>query len=219
MYISVNFFLETWPLFGFTFVKSRLRFPSANDWDPRSKTWKREAKRKTGNAEINHPTHRFIKLLSALFMDSSCAQNIFASPVIRTVSLNWEAHPCASCSLLARPVHPCFACVNKTTRHLKQNGALPQRLFPQPASFASSSLNYLLQCLQCWLVLRSNRLQCFAPTHEPQNHQNREGNVVRNPFRIRLCCGPPSANLLSAVDTVAAAVETVAAVVGFCIHR
>ena len=123
--------------------------------------------------------------------------------------------------ILARLVHPCASCVNKTTQHLKHIKTVHclNDYFPQPALFASSSLNYLVQCLQCWLVLRSNRLQCFAPTYEPQNHQNREGNVLRNPLRIPLCCGPPSANLLSAVDTVAAAVETVAAVVGFCIHR
>ena len=135
--------------------------------------------------------------------------------MIRSVSLNWEAWACASCSSLR------ILCEqNHTTvlKHIKTVHCL-NGYFPQPALFASSCLNYLVQCLQCWLVLRSNRLQCFAPTHEPQNHQNREGNELRNPLRIPLCCGPPSANLLSAVDTVAAVVDTVAAIVGFCIHQ
>ena len=83
--------------------------------------------------KYKYPTHRFIKLPPVLFMDSSCAQNMFASPVICSVSLNWEAHPCASY-------------VNKTTRHLKQNGALPQRLFPQRRqSYEKRYINHSLQ--------------------------------------------------------------------------
>ena len=64
-----------------------------------TQNWKRR--------NTNHPTHRFIKLPPVLFMDSSCAQNMFASPVIRSVSLKLGSPslrvlftPCASCSSL-----------------------------------------------------------------------------------------------------------------------
>ena len=145
----------------------------------------------------------------------------FILTVIRSVSLNWSLG-LRVLFILARPVHSCASCVNKTTQLFwsasKRCTASTAIFTKLKALFASSSLNYLVQCLQCWLVLRSNRLQRFAPTHEPQNHQNREGKELRNPLRIPLCCGPPlrcgppPTNLLSAVDTIAA-------VVGFCIHR
>ena len=105
--------------------------------------------------------------------------------MIRSISLNWEAWACTSCSSLRVLCEQNHTAVLK---HIKTVHCL-NGYFPQPALFASSSLNYLVQCLQCWLVLHSNRLQCFAPTHEPQNHQNREGNELRNPLRIPLRCG------------------------------
>ena len=158
---------------------------------------------------------RTISLIhQVLFMDQLLRKiSCFILTVIRSVSLNWSLG-LHVLFILVRPVHPCASCVNKTTQLFWSTSKVctaSTTIFTK-LRYLLLSLNYLVQCLQCWLVLRSNRLQCFAPTHEPQNHQNREGKELRNPLRIPLCCGPPPANLLSAVDTVAV-------VVGFCIHR
>ena len=54
--------------------------------------------------------------------------------------------------------------------------------------FHSLQLSYFLsttmtECLQSSSMLRPNRLQWVAPTHQPQNHQNRAHTVQANPLR------------------------------------
>ena len=88
--------------------------------------------------------------------------------------------------------------------------------------FHSLQLSYFLsttmtECLQSSSMLRLNRLQWVAPTHQPQNHQNRAHTVQANPLRRTLwkdslCFSFARAHLLSVRDIVVITV-------GLCIYR
>ena len=83
----------------------------------------------------------------------------------------------------------------------------------QLSSFLSTTV---AECLQGSSMRSLNRLQWVAPTHQPQNHQNRAHTVQANPLFLTLWKDPfysssVAAHLLSTWDIVAA-------IVGLCIH-
>ena len=145
-----------------------------------NRSWeeKRKAEAKT---QIFLSSQRTVSLIQrVLFMDQ----------LLRVENKLLHSH-CDTQRFIKLNLWACVSCVNKTTQLFwspSKRCTASQRLFSR--SWKRSLLlplsTTLVQCLQCWLVLRLNRLQCFAPTHEPQNHQNRKGKELRNPLRIPL---------------------------------